>query len=135
MSLKQDDYKHWFGELKQKFQQTQLKAATQVNSTLLEFYWDLGSDIVEKQKNSVWGDGFLPQLSQDLMTAFPEIKGFSQRNMAFIRQWYLFWNQQSAIVKQPVSQLSQQLIDRLMQIPWGHNLKIIAKCKHKEEAL
>lgn len=127
MNLKQNDYKQWLGELKQKFQQTQLKAATKVNSALLEFYWDLGCDIIEKQKSSTWGDGFLPLLSKDLMLEYPEIKGFSLRNMAFIRQWCLFWNQESVIVKQPVSQLTQ--------IPWGHNLKIIAKCKSIKEAL
>jgi len=43
MSLQQqNDYKAWLAKLKQKFQQTQLKAVTQVNSVLLEFYWDLG---------------------------------------------------------------------------------------------
>ncbi len=130
-----DDYKVWLGELKQKFQQTQLKAAVQVNANLLEFYWGLGKDIVDKQANATWGDGFLKQLSHDLMREFPDVKGFSLRNMAFIRQWYLFWNQESVIVKQPVSQLSQQLVDQLTQIPWGHNLKIIAKCKNRTEAL
>jgi len=149
VNLKQNDYKQWLGELKQKFQQTQLKAAVQVNSTLLEFYWELGKDIVEKQADSTWGSGFLKQLSHDLMFEFPNVKGFSLSNIKYIRQWYMFYaqakpigqqpvaqfNQQSAIAKQAVSQLSQQLVDQLIQIPWGHNLKIIAKCKSIEEAL
>lgn len=126
MNLKSDDYKTWLIELKQKFQQTQLKSAVKVNVALLEFYWDLGTDVIEQQKTSVWGDGFLTQLSKDLMIAFPEMKGFSKRNLELIRQWYLFWNEQPAIAKQPVSQLAQ--------IPWGHNLKIIAKCKSTQEA-
>jgi len=124
--LQNIEYKSWLAELKQKFLQTQLKAAVKVNVALLEFYWDLGADIVVKQKNSSWGDGFLNELSHDLMTEFPDVKGFSGRNLAFIRQWYLFWNQQPSIVKQLVSQLTQ--------IPWGHNLKIIAKCNNVQEA-
>jgi len=149
MTLKQDDYKAWLTALKQKFQQTQLKAATQVNSTLLEFYWDLGGDIVEKQKSSVWGDGFLKQLSHDLMLEFPNIKGFSVRNLKYVRQWFLFYRPDTAIGQQPVALLSQQavgqinqppaiaqqLVSQLIQIPWGHNLKIISKCKSVEEAL
>ncbi|MDQ7001320.1 MAG: PDDEXK nuclease domain-containing protein, partial [Ghiorsea sp.] len=127
MTLKQDDYKAWLTALKQKFQQTQLKAAVQVNSTLLAFYWDLGADIVAKQKDSAWGDGFIKQLSRDLMAEFPEVKGFSKRNLAQILRWYRFWTVDNAIVQQAVAQL--------LQVPWGHHAVIIAKSKNREEAL
>jgi len=128
LSIKTDkNYQHWLKELKQSFLQAQLKAAIRVNSTLLEFYWQLGHDIVEKQKNSQWGDGFLPQLSEDLSREFPDVKGFSTRNLQQIRQWYCYWSAESAIALQPVAQL--------VQIPWGHNLVIISKCKSPAEAL
>jgi len=84
------NYKHWLAELKTKVRRSQLKAAVAVNQALLEFYWDLGSDIVEKQKNTTWGTGFLKQLSQDLITKFPDMKGFSLSNIKYIRQWFLF---------------------------------------------
>ena len=45
------EYKEWLSQIKQKFQSSQIKASIQVNSTLLEFYWNLGNEIVEKQKN------------------------------------------------------------------------------------
>jgi len=141
MSLQHDGYKAWLTELKQKFQQTQLKAAVQVNSNLLEFYWSLGKDIVEKQADSTWGSGFLKQLSHDLMLEFPDVKGFSLRNIKYIRQWYMFYAQTKSIGQQPVAQFNQQSaiakqpVSQLIQIPWGHNLKIIAKCKSIEEAL
>lgn len=134
MNLKHDDYNAWLGSLKNKFQQTQLKAAVQINTTLLEFYWDLGSDIVEKQQASIWGDGFLKRLSRDLMAEFPDVKGFSRRNLELVRRWYLFWSDHAPIAKQAVSQFSQQTVEQLFQIPWGHNLKIISMCKSKEEA-
>lgn len=121
------EYKDWLTEIKQSFLQTQLKAAISVNSTLLEFYWQLGSEIVEKQRSSQWGDGFLSQLSHDLMTEFPDIKGFSKRNLWAIRQWYLFYFDDSAIVQQSVAQLAR--------IPWGHNLVIVNKCPNRAEAL
>ncbi|WP_067516802.1 DUF1016 N-terminal domain-containing protein [Endozoicomonas ascidiicola] len=113
------EYKAWLKDLKQKVLTTQLKAAVQVNSTLLAFYWELGEDIVQRQAQANWGDGFLKQLSQDLMAEFPEIKGFSRRNLELIRQWYQFWSDNEAIAKQAVSQL--------VQVPWGHNLQIIPK--------
>ncbi|MCF6219222.1 MAG: DUF1016 N-terminal domain-containing protein [Gammaproteobacteria bacterium] len=81
------DYTNWLAELKTRVRRSQLKAAVAVNQELLKFYWDLGSDIVEKQKNTSWGAGFLKQLSQDLITEFPGIKGFSLSNIKHIRQW------------------------------------------------
>ena len=122
-----DDYKHWLSELKQSFQQAQLKAAVRVNTTLLAFYWRLGSEIVEKQQNSRWGEGFLAQLSQDLVAEFPGIKGFSLRNLKYIRQWRIFYAGPNAIGQQAVAQLHQ--------IPWGHNIAIISKCATPKEAL
>jgi hypothetical protein len=72
---------------------------------LLLFYWELGADIVRKQTESKWGDGFIKQLSADLMTEFPAMKGFSRRNLELIRQWYCFWATDTLIAKQLVSQL------------------------------
>jgi len=129
------EYKDWLKELKQKFTQAQIKAAVKVNSTLLEFYWQLGADIVEKQKTSKWGTGFLQQLSTDLMYEFPDIKGFSYRNLRAIKQWYVFYTPTNHKLATSCSQITKQLVSQLMQIPWGHNLKIISKCQTIQEAI
>ena len=121
-------YRQWLGEVKSRFKQVQLKAAVAVNTALLQFYWELGADIATQQKQAVWGSGFLTQLSADLMREFPEMKGFSKRNLELIRQWHQFWQVQgTSIAQQPVSQI--------LAIPWGHNLAIIAKCKNRDEAV
>jgi predicted nuclease of restriction endonuclease-like (RecB) superfamily len=128
------DYKDWLKELKARVRRVQLKTAVAVNQELLSFYWELGADIVVRQKNAVWGSGFLKRLSQDLMTEFPEMKGFSKRNLEAIRQWYVFWSEEPPITQQPVAQLSQLPASQIIQIPWGHNLTIISKSKSIEEA-
>lgn len=128
------NYRAWLGELKARFRQVQLKAAVTVNTALLEFYWDLGTDIVTRQTQSDWGSGFLKQLSADLMLEFPEMKGFSASNLKYIRQWYLFWAA-DAIGQQPVGRIGQQPVTQIFAIPWGHNLAIISKCKQHDEAL
>ncbi|MEM8640492.1 MAG: DUF1016 N-terminal domain-containing protein [Cyanobacteria bacterium P01_G01_bin.54] len=120
-------YKDWVITLKTRLRSLQLKAVVTVNAALLEFYWQLGAEIAEKQKIRRWGDGFLQQLSQDLRAEFPDLKGFSKRNLEQIRRWYLFYTEQNAIAQQAVSQLTQ--------IPWGHNIKIVSKCKTHAEAL
>jgi len=119
-------YSAWLKELKNRVRQVQIKAAVKVNTELLKFYWKLGQDIVDKQKNAKWGDGFLKQLSMDLSSEFPDMKGFSKRNLELIRQWHVFYSQKNLIAKQAVSQL--------VQIPWGHNITIISKCKKLDEA-
>lgn len=133
--IKSADYKVWIIDLKTRLRAVQLKAAVSVNSALLEFYWELGADIVEKQKNSTWGSGFLQQLNQDLMAEFPEMKGLSYRNLKYIRQWYQFYFEDSAIGQQAVAQLENPSLSEIIQIPWGHNLAIVSKCQSKTEAL
>ncbi len=84
------EYKNWLIELKNKVRSAQIKAAVKVNTELLKFYWELGYEIVEKQKLSSWGDGFLKQLSKDLTAEFPEMKGFSRRNLELIKNGICF---------------------------------------------
>jgi len=84
------DYLRWLKKLKERFKQVQLKAAVKVNAELLDFYWELGKEIVERQKQTKWGDKFLERLRKDLRNEFHDVKGFSKRNLKYIRQWYLF---------------------------------------------
>ncbi len=122
-----EEYTLWLTELKRRVRTAQLKAAVKVNSQLLQFYWELGVDIVAKQSRAKWGEGFLAQLSKDLTSEFPNMKGFSERNLKYIRQWYLFYSQGDEI--------GQQLVAQITQIPWGHNIVIITECKNVKEAL
>ncbi|MBI5307540.1 MAG: DUF1016 family protein, partial [Planctomycetes bacterium] len=109
-----------------------------------------------KQAAAKWGSGFLPHLSKDLTAEFPEMKGFSLSNLKYMKQWYLFYSQEDTIGQQSVAQLAgsdqnnqksqqlvglftqqpvQQVIAQITQIPWGHNIVIITKCKNLPEAL
>jgi predicted nuclease of restriction endonuclease-like (RecB) superfamily len=120
------DYYQWLIDLKTRFRQVQLKAAVAVNTELLRFYWELGADILARQASQAWGSGFLEKLSQDLMQEFPEMKGFSVRNLKYIRQWHRFWVE---------SAIGQQAVAQLTAIPWGHNLAILSKCQSHAQAL
>ncbi|MBQ6656934.1 MAG: DUF1016 family protein [Ottowia sp.] len=120
-------YGQWLAALKTRFRQVQLKAAVAVNTELLQFYWELGADIVQRQDGQAWGSGFLEKLSHDLRAEFPHVQGFSRRNLERIRQWHQYWAGDAAIATQLVSQLTA--------IPWGHNLAIVSKCRSHAEAL
>jgi len=129
------DYRDWLKSLKLRVRQAQLKAAVQVNSALLTFYWELGADIVERQKTAKWGSSFLKQLSADLMAEFPDMKGFSLNNLQYIRRWYLFYAESLANCGAACATIWQQPVAKLVQIPWGHNRAIVSKCTDVEEAL
>ena len=101
------EFKSWVSQLKKDIRSAQIKAAIKVNTELLRLYWRMGADICEKQKSASWGDGWLKELSRELMAEFPDMKGLSYRNLQYIRQWYLFYNQGNIIVQQVVAQLQE----------------------------
>ncbi|MEI6950667.1 PDDEXK nuclease domain-containing protein [Paraflavisolibacter sp. H34] len=129
MQLQDSSYKIWLSEIKQRIRSAQIKAALKVNAELIHLYWELGREILEREKAAEWGDKWLHQLSRDLTIEFPDMKGFSHTNLKYIRRWYQFYN---SLIGQ---QLVAQLPDFLSNIPWGHHLHIITKCKDGEEAL
>lgn len=142
-------------EIKQKVRNAQIKASVRVNSELILMYWELGESIVKKQSETSWGDGLIVQLSRDLMAEFPEMKGFSERNLKYIRQWFSFYSQDIQIGQQVVARIPDRfqekynplirqqvvaqnhigIIGSLSLVPWGHHIQIITKCKDIDSAL
>ena len=70
------NYVKWLSDLKKRFRVAQLKAAVKVNTEMLKFYWSLGEDICEKQKQYKWGANFMKRLSLDLRAEFPQAEIF-----------------------------------------------------------
>ena len=148
ISIKSDnEYKKLLLELKEKVRSSQLKAAIKVNYELLDLYWTLGEYIVKKQEQHSWGDAFIKSLAKDLQKEFPDMKGFSETNIKYIRRWYSFYikglqgvaeienNDSNSKGLQPVAQFDERVINHIKQIPWGHNQRIINKCKTIDEAI
>ena len=156
------DYMQWLGEIKARYRNAQIKAAVKVNAEQLLFNWQLGRDLVMRKAEEKWGSGIVEQVSLDLQAAFPESKGFSTTNLWRMKQWYMFYAQESQKLPQLVGelqsadlqgrkklpQLAGEIHDRMISqqdgvafpeifayVPWGHHAEIIAKCKTLEEAL
>ena len=106
--VKDPEFKQWLTDLKSRIRQSQIKAMIKVNDEMLRLYWDLGHDIVVRQMDSVWGSGFFKQLSKELKGEFPDMQGFSKRNLFYIKQFYLFYCQDDKIVQQLVAQLKNE---------------------------
>ncbi|KAA1261693.1 hypothetical protein LF1_42480 [Rubripirellula obstinata] len=146
-----NEYRDWIVSIKGKVQASQIKAAVAINYAMLELYWFLGEQIIERQETAKWGDRFLKQMGKDLSAEFPEIKGFSRRNLEYMRQWVQFWRrlpvfeQQAAaglaipkvnpIAKQAVSQFGSSAKQLVSQIPWGHNVRLFQRLDDPTDAL
>lgn len=85
------EYVAWLQEIKARYQRIRSRVALQANYGALEFNWQLGRDLVEKKAEQKWGAGVVEQLSLDLRAAYPDVKGFSSRNLWYMKQWYLFY--------------------------------------------
>lgn len=130
-----DEYREWIASIKDKIKRSQIKASVKVNREMLELYWHIGKDIVNRQQYSKWGEGLLRQMSIDLKKTFPDMSGFSETNLKTMRLWYRFYTE-AVNGQQVVDELSSDDIIRLItMIPWGHNQRIIFKCKDVREAI
>lgn len=106
-------YDDFLRDLKERIRGAQVKAALAVNRELVMLYWSVGRDIITEQQQRGWGAKVIDRLASDLRLAFPEIKGFSPRNLKYMR----------AIAEAyPDEQFVQQVV---AQIPWGHNVRIL----------
>ena len=143
------DYLQWVKELCKRYRQSQIKAAVKVNHVVLQFYWDLGKDICNKEAENKYGSKFYATLSRDLRNEIPDAEGLSERNLRYTKKFYQLYNQkikilqqiaansESEILQQPAAKsntelASQELAAHIMQdlfsVPWGHQMLLIDKC-------
>jgi predicted nuclease of restriction endonuclease-like (RecB) superfamily len=116
-------YSTYLAELKERIRRAQIKAALAVNRDLFLLYWSIGTDILTRQREQGWGTKIIERLSADLRREFPEMKGFSSRNLKYMRSFAEAWDDE-LIVQQVVAQL-----------PWGHNVIVLDKVKTETERL
>jgi len=117
-----DEYAPWLASLKQRIQSAQQRASLSVNCELILLYWHIGREILGRQQAQGWGAKVIEQLAKDLTGAFPDMKGFSRRNLLYMRSFAEQW---------PEAEFVQQAV---AQIPWGHNIQIFTKCGSVAEA-
>jgi predicted nuclease of restriction endonuclease-like (RecB) superfamily len=119
--VKSNDYAEWLAQLKRDIAESRGRATLAVNRELVLLYWRVGRSILEKQAQLGWGAKVIDALAHDLRHAFPEMTGFSPRNLKYMRAFAAAY---------PDRQFVQQAA---AQIPWFHNCKIIDKIEDPNE--
>ena len=82
-----DGYEAWRNEIETRIEKAKLQTALKVNSELLSLYWSIGKDILFKQEEFGWGKQVITQLSRDLSLRFPDDRGYSERNLGYMKQF------------------------------------------------
>jgi len=121
MSDKQLVPQQEFLEVVQRIKTTQQKSFTQANILLIELYWDIGKLISEKVASQSWGKSVVSQLAQYIEKTDPEIKGFSDKNLWRMKQFYETYRDNG------------KLAPLVRELPWTHNTIIFSRCKTEEE--
>lgn len=141
ISILDKDYLEWIKELSSRYRRSQIKASVKVNQEMLQFYWELGRDIVEKKAESRWGSGFMKNLSRDLKEINPDATCFSETNLLYMKNFYRLYQPYIVITPQLVEQkeksitpqLVEQIKNDIFSVPWGHHRFIIDKFKDQAE--
>lgn len=100
---------------------TKQKVYSQVNSSLIELYWNLGKIISEKVKQEEWGKSVVSELAKFIIANDPTVKGFSDKNLWRMKQFYETYAD------------NEKLSPLVREIPWTQNTIIFSRCKSVEE--
>ena len=101
------------GEIKERVRAAQIRAMVVVNSEAILLNWSIGHDILQKQEAEGWGAKVIERLSRDLKAAFPEMQGFSPRNLRYMRDFAAAW---------PDAEIVQRVVAKL---PWRQNIALL----------
>jgi predicted nuclease of restriction endonuclease-like (RecB) superfamily len=155
-------YADWLGDIKTQIHEAQQRAAQALNLHLVFLYWKIGRAILDQQEQQGWGAKIIDRLADDLRRNFPEMKGFSPRNLKYMRAFVVAWPdagncappaaqmeggeivqgvlgqlENSAFVHQMVDKLgSEAFVHHLVhKLPWRHHCVIMDKLKTREDRL
>jgi predicted nuclease of restriction endonuclease-like (RecB) superfamily len=116
-----ENYLGFIKDIKERIAKTRLETVLAANTAMILLYWEIGNAILLRQKNEGWGAKIIDRMSYDLKNAFPEMQGFSPRNLTYMRKFAAAWPQ-IEIVQRSVA-----------LIPWRSNITLLDKLKDKSD--
>lgn len=117
------DYVDWLTEIKTRIRSERLRVVLASNAAMVLLYWDIGRSILAKQAEQGYGTRVIDRLAIDLREAFPEMKGFSPRNLKYMRAFAAAWADQEVVQ------------EALAQVTWYHNITLLEKLNTHEDRL
>lgn len=118
-----DDYGATLADIKQQVLTQRLRVVIAANAAMIELYWDIGRTILDRQRNAGWGAKVIDRLSADLREAYPDMQGFSPRNLKYMRAFAAAW---------PDATIVQRVA---AQLPWRQNLVLLDRLDDRRTRL
>ena len=123
LSEMSDAYLKFIDEVKSEIQKQRISVVLNANSSMICLYWNIGRGILKKQEEEGWGAKIIDRMAKDLKDAFPEMSGFSPRNIKYMRKFAESW---------PDFEIVQRVV---AQIPWRTNISLMDKLKDEESRI
>lgn len=123
LSEMSDAYLKFIEEVKSEMQKQRISVVLNANSSMTCLYWNIGRDILKKQEEEGWGTKIIDRMAKDLKDAFPEMSGFSPRNIKYMRKFADSW---------PDFEIVQRVV---AQIPWRTNISLMDKLRDEESRI
>lgn len=115
LSEMSDNYVQFIEEIKNEIRKQRISVVLNANSSMICLYWNIGKAILEKQEQEGWGAKVIDRMEKDLKDTFPDMSGFSPRNIKYMRKFAECW---------PDFEIMQRVV---AQIPWRTNIKLLDK--------
>ncbi len=116
-------YADWLTDIKTRIHRERLRVVLASNAAMVLLYWDIGQSIIDKQTAQGYGTRVIDRLAADLRDAFPDMKGFSPRNLKYMRAFAAAWSDREVVQA------------ALAQVTWYHNITLLEKLDTPEERL
>ena len=114
------EYSVFISEIIDDIKKQRIRTFLRANSDMICLYWRIGNRVLEKQENEDWGTSVVNRMSKDLKEAFPEMTGFSPRNINYMRKF--------------AKTYSYEFVQRVVaQIPWRTNIVLMEKLDRKKQ--
>lgn len=123
LSEMSDAYLKFIEEVKSEIRKQRISVVLNANSSMICLYWNIGRAILKKQEEEGWGAKIIDRMAKDLKDAFPEMSGFSPRNIKYMRKFAESW---------PDFEIVQRVV---AQIPWRTNISLMDKLKDEESRI
>ncbi len=120
-NLVDKEYNSFIIDIKNKIRNSQYEAMKAVNKTLINLYWGIGKEIYNQQQEKGWGKSIVEVLASEIKKDFPDVQGFSARNL---------WNMRNFYIEYKDNEILQPLV---AEFSWTKNIVIIEKCKEPLE--
>ncbi len=123
LSEMSDNYLEFIEEIKKEIRQQRISVVLNANSSMICLYWNIGKAILEKQKKEGWGTKVIDRMAKGLKEAFPDMLGFSPRNIKYMRKFAECWS-------------DFKFVQRVVaQIPWRTNRMLLDKLDNQESRI